>query len=72
MFNADAIADVNNIDITTRTRDGGTTTLTRFNPFTETPVQGTHWELGPAFGTARNKNAYQVPRQVRFSVGIRF
>ena len=72
LFNADAIADVNNIDITTRTRDGGTTTLTRFNPFAETPVQGTHWELGPNFGTARNKNAYQLPRQVRFSVGIRF
>ena len=72
LFNADAIADVNNIDVTTRTRDGGTSTLTRFNPFTETPVQGTHWELGPAFGTARNKNAYQVPRQVRFSVGLRF
>jgi outer membrane receptor for ferrienterochelin and colicin len=72
VFNGDAIADVNNIDITTRTRDGGTTTLSRFNPFTETPVQGTHWEQGPAFGTARNKNAYQLPRQIRFSFGIRF
>jgi hypothetical protein len=72
LFNQDAIADVNNIDITTRTRDGGTTTLTAFNPFTTTPQQGIHWEPGPNFGTARNKNAYQVPRQIRFSVGIRF
>ena len=72
VLNADAIADANNIDITTRTRDGGATNLVRFNPFADTPVQGTHWEPGPAFGTARNKNAYQVPRQFRFSVGVRF
>jgi outer membrane receptor for ferrienterochelin and colicin len=72
LFNGDAIADANNIDVTTRTRDGGATNLVRFNPFTETPVQGTHWELGPNFGTARNKNAYQLPRQIRFSFGIRF
>jgi outer membrane receptor protein involved in Fe transport len=72
IFNKDAIADVNNIDITTRTRDGGTTTLTAFNPFTTSPEQGVHWAFGPNFGTARNKNAYQLPRQIRFSVGARF
>jgi len=72
VFNQSAIADVNNIDITTRTRDGGTTSLTAFNPFTTAPQQGLHWELGPNFGLARNKNAYQVPRQFRFSVGVRF
>ena len=72
LFNADAIADVNNIDVTTRTRDGGTTALTSFNPFTITPQQDVNWALGPNFGTARNRNAYQVPRQFRFSAGIRF
>jgi len=72
VFNQDAIADVNNIDVTTRTRDGGTTSLSTFNPFTTTPVQDVNWALAPAFGTARNKNAYQVPRQFRFSMGIRF
>jgi outer membrane receptor for ferrienterochelin and colicin len=72
VFNQDVIADVNNIDITTRTRDGGTTTLTAFNPFTTTPVQDVNWALGPNFGLARNRNAYQVPRQFRFSMGIRF
>jgi outer membrane receptor for ferrienterochelin and colicin len=72
VFNQDAIADVNNIDITTRTRDGGTTTLTAFNPFTTTPVQDVNWALGPNFGLARNRNAYQVPRQFRFSMGVRF
>jgi hypothetical protein len=72
LFNQQAIADVNNIDVTTRTRDGGTTSLTAFNPFTEAPVQDVNWALGPNFGLARNKNAYQLPRQVRFSMGIRF
>jgi Carboxypeptidase regulatory-like domain/TonB dependent receptor len=72
VFNQSAIADVNNIDVTTRTRDGGTTALTRFNPFADTPQQGLHWEPGPNFGLARNKNAYQLPRQIRFSMGVRF
>ena len=72
LFNEDAIADVNNIDVTTRTRDGGTTSLTSFNPFTTAPQQDVNWALGPNFGTARNRNAYQVPRQFRFSAGIRF
>jgi hypothetical protein len=72
VFNQSAIADVNNIDVTTRTRDGGTTALTRFNPFADSPQQGLHWELGPNFGLARNKNAYQLPRQIRFSMGVRF
>ena len=72
LFNGDAIADVNNVDITTRTRDGGATHLAGFNPFVDTPVQGTHWEPGPNFGSARNKNAYQLPRQLRLSFGVRF
>jgi outer membrane receptor for ferrienterochelin and colicin len=72
VFNQDAIADVNNIDITTRTRDGGTATLAAFNPFTTAPVQDVNWALGPNFGLARNRNAYQVPRQFRFSMGIKF
>jgi hypothetical protein len=72
LFNRDAVVDVNNIDSTTRTRDGGTATLTSFNPFTTTPEQGVNWELGPSFGQARNKNAYQLPRQIRFSFGVRF
>jgi hypothetical protein len=72
LFNSSAIADVNTIDVTTRTRDGGAATLTSFNPFTTTPEQGVNWELGPSFGEARNRNASQLPRQIRFSFGIRF
>jgi Carboxypeptidase regulatory-like domain/TonB dependent receptor len=43
-----------------------------FNPFTETPVEGTHWDLGPTFGQATNRFAYQVPRTFRMSLGFRF
>jgi hypothetical protein len=48
------------------------TSLARFNPFTETPVEGTHWRYGPTFGQPLNRFAYQTPRTYQFSVGIRF
>jgi hypothetical protein len=44
----------------------------RFNPFTATPVEGTHWAYGPNFGTATNRFAYQAPRTFRFALGVRF
>jgi outer membrane receptor protein involved in Fe transport len=43
----------------------------RFNPFTETPVQGVHWDFGPDFGTPTSFLQHQTPRTFRFSVGIR-
>lgn len=43
-----------------------------FNPFTQTPVQGTHWDYGEKFGQAIAKDAYTLPRTFRFSVGVRF
>ena len=52
--------------------------LARFNPFTETPVEGVHWRRQPAtatqlgFGKPRNDLDYQLPRTFRFSTGIRF
>lgn len=52
--------------------------LQRFNPFTETPVEGVHWRRQPAsatqlgFGKPRNDLDYQLPRTFRFSVGLRF
>jgi outer membrane receptor protein involved in Fe transport len=47
-------------------------TLQRFNPFSETPVEGVHWRKGPRFGQPTNTNAFQQPRTFRFSVGLRF
>ncbi len=48
------------------------TILRAFNPFTETPVEGTHYRLNPAFGQPTNKDAYQVPRTYKVAVGVRF
>ena len=47
-------------------------TLQPFNPFTTTPVQAVHWNLGPTFGRAVNRFAYTSPRTFRFSLGVRF
>jgi TonB dependent receptor/Carboxypeptidase regulatory-like domain/TonB-dependent Receptor Plug Domain len=60
--------------------------LATFNPFTQTSVecpQGvssasaqckgiTHYQLAPQFGTPTSKDAYQLPRTYRLSVGVRF
>jgi outer membrane receptor for ferrienterochelin and colicin len=46
--------------------------LQAFNPFTETPVEGTHWRRGPTFGQPANRFAYTSPRTFRFNLGIRF
>jgi outer membrane receptor protein involved in Fe transport len=43
-----------------------------FNPFTTTPVQGTHWDVGEQFGEPIAAGAYTLPRTFRFSVGVRF
>jgi outer membrane receptor protein involved in Fe transport len=43
-----------------------------FNPFTETPVQGVHWDVGDDFGEVLRDSAYQQPRTFRLSVGFRF
>ncbi|HUP65932.1 MAG TPA: TonB-dependent receptor [Thermoanaerobaculia bacterium] len=46
--------------------------LEPFNPFTETPVEGVHWQKGGNFGNATSVNHYQLPRTYRFSLGLRF
>ncbi|MCM2315709.1 MAG: TonB-dependent receptor [Thermoanaerobaculia bacterium] len=43
-----------------------------FNPFTETPVEGTHWRKAASFGQATNPGHYQLPLTYRFSAGVRF
>ena len=60
------------VDQTVLTATNAPTRFQRFNPFTETPIQGTHWDLGPNFGKATNRFAYQLPRQARIAFGVRF
>jgi hypothetical protein len=46
--------------------------LAQFNPFTETPVEGTHYIKGPGFGRPNSEGDYQTPRTFRLSLGFRF
>jgi hypothetical protein len=46
--------------------------MAAFDPFTETPVEGVNWELGPTFGEPTRATDYQQPRTIRFSFGLRF
>lgn len=83
IFDNQGISDSNNISVVTQTATGGTAGLVQFNPFTETPVEGTNWRLAPritaangtitpGFGESRNRFAYQTPRTLRLSMGVRF
>jgi hypothetical protein len=57
----------------TTTEDAFThpTKYTKFNPFTETPVEGVNWGKGPNFGKALQSTHYQAPRTYLLAVGIR-
>jgi hypothetical protein len=68
LFNEDGVEAVN----TTVQQATNTAGLQRFNPFTQTPVEGVHWRKGPTFGQPRNDLDFQLPRTFRFSVGLRF
>ncbi|HXH23826.1 MAG TPA: hypothetical protein VNI78_01175, partial [Vicinamibacterales bacterium] len=46
--------------------------LATFNPFTEKPVEGTHWIKGPNFGKPDSEGDFQTPRTYRVSIGLRF
>lgn len=58
-----------NETILTRTNDAS---FALFNPFTERPVQGTHYQFSPLYGQPTGVGDYQTPRELNFSVGIRF
>ena len=67
VFNEDGVEIVNSsID----TEDNANLAL--FNPFTETPVEGVHWEKGVNFGQPLDEDDYQQPRTFRVSIGFRF
>ena len=68
IFNNAAVTEVDN---TVFTNDSDAT-LTRFNPFTETPVEGIHWRRGPNFGQPIAAGAYQTARSFNVAVGIWF
>lgn len=83
-LNRDGIADPQRLGLTVNTAANSTTFLP-FNPATETPIEcprgaaasvctamGAHYQLAPNFGQPLNDLAYQRPRTVRVSLGVRF
>ena len=71
-FNNGGTTDLTTIGQAIRTGRTAHSGLQTFNPFTVTPVKGTHWDVTPEFGTALSHLAYTTPRLFRFSVGVRF
>ena len=65
-------ASSGNINMTVLTALDDPDRFAPFNPFTDTPVQGTHWDYGDQFGKPVGKDAYTLPRTFRMSFGIRF
>ena len=49
-----------------------TPSLTPFNPFTTTPVEGVNWNYNSNFGTPLNRFAFTSPRTFRMTFGLRF
>jgi hypothetical protein len=79
IFNQQGVEDPDFVNQTVLTRrqstclqTGSTSRCLAFDPFATTPVQGTNWQKGPIFGQPTAKEAYQLPRTYRFSVGVRF
>jgi hypothetical protein len=72
LFDEDGVEFFTTAASTTVNTANNTASLQRFNPFTETPVQGVHWAKGTSFGKPTRAADYQDPRTFRFSVGLRF
>jgi hypothetical protein len=68
VFNSQALTSFN----TTILGKSNDSTLTAFNPFTTTPVEGVNWKKGPTFGQPVSPGSYQSPRDFNVSVGFRF
>jgi hypothetical protein len=73
VFNESAVIDVNT-KINTRSYGCSSSVCQYFDPFdaSYTPVEGLDYEFGEVFGEPENSDDYQLPRTIRFSVGIRF
>ncbi|PYQ47023.1 MAG: hypothetical protein DMF59_20000, partial [Acidobacteria bacterium] len=79
IFNQQGVEDPDFVNQTVLSRrqvtclqSGSSSRCLAFNPFTDTPKQGVHWQLGPIFGQPTAPAAYQQPRSYRFSVGLKF
>jgi Carboxypeptidase regulatory-like domain len=71
-FNQSSIINTQYLNTAVLTNSSTPAKYALFNPFTDTPVKGTNWDLGPTFGQATSRFAYQTPRTFRMSFGVRF
>jgi hypothetical protein len=84
IFDGDAVITPNTT-VTTRRTGGAGSGLVTFNPFTTTPIEcpqgapaaqctalGAHWQKGANFGKPVGVASYQIPREYRFTLGLRF
>ena len=66
-----AVANVFNND-TVVNPNTGVEVLAQFDPYSETPVEGVHYQFVDGFGEAQTPGNYQRPRTFRLMLGIRF
>ena len=71
IFNQAGISNGGAVDQSILTANN-TSTLQRFNPWTTAPVRGVNWDYGANFGTPLTRLAYQTPRTIGISLGLRF
>ena len=72
VFNNHAVINSQYLNLAVPTNVSAPGQYAAFNPFTETPVRGVNWDLGPTFGEPSSRFAYQTPRTFRMSFGVRF
>ena len=74
LFNQFQLFNINSnaIDTTVLTAVDDPDRFQPFNPFTERPVQGVHWDYGEDFGKPVGAAAYTLPRTFQFAIGVRF
>lgn len=72
LLNQSAQDNAGNQTVFSATNQNPARTMQRFNPFTDTPLEGVHYQLGPNFGRALSADDYQAARNYYFSVGFRF
>jgi len=72
LLNQSAQDNAGNQTVFSATNQNPARTMQRFNPFTDTPLEGVHYQLGPDFGRALSADDYQAARNYYFSLGFRF
>lgn len=68
LFDEEGVLNPNDTVLDATNSDG----FESFNPFTETPVQGVHWDFSPNFGQGVREADFQQPRTFSVSLGLRF